>query len=237
MAPGTQEAEDYIPTYHFISATWNDAVVIPLPNWLPVTKDIHLIRSTDFTGGGVIGGFVTDPNHLVAGGNVESRGAGIGNIDIILKDAQGQPLNYEWSHEDGGFRFTDLPWGTYRISYDIPGLTSPDIWVTLTPENPEKLQVTLIVNQGATAVNDPVLEEIKLYPNPAKEEINMPLPGVNTNYDIHMIDMQGKVVYAGSVRNTNGVITVGVGSLAPGLYHINLKGDQGHFYGRFIKQD
>lgn len=237
MAPGTQDAEDYIPTYHISSATWEDAVILQLPNWLPVTKDIYMIRSTDFTGGGVIGGFVSDPNHLVAGGHVESRGTGIANVQVLLKDAQGLPLNYQYTLAEGGFRFTNLPWGTYRISYDIPGLTSPDIWVTLTPENPEKLQVTLIVNQGTTAVNDPKLEEIKLYPNPAKEEINMPLPGVNTNYDIHMIDMQGKVVYTGSVRNTNGVITVGVGSLAPGLYHINLKGDHGHFYGRFIKQD
>jgi len=51
------------------------------------------------------------------------------------------------------------------------------------------------------------------------------------------MDMQGKLVYAGSVRNTNSVITVDVASFAPGLYHINLSSEQGLFYGRFVKQD
>jgi len=60
---------------------------------------------------------------------------------------------------------------------------------------------------------------------------------VNTNYQFQLIDMQGKVVSAGSERNTNGVINISLGSFAPGLYQINLKGDQSLYFGRFIKQD
>jgi hypothetical protein len=127
-----------------------------------------------------------------------------------------------------------VPTGSAMI---LPGLHSPDVWVTLSPENPEVLQVTLIVNQGSTAVDDLETEEIKLYPNPAKEEINIPVPVANTTFDIQLIDMQGKVVHAGSVRNQNGVFTVDVSSFATGLYHVNLKGDQRVYYGRFVKQD
>ena len=57
------------------------------------------------------------------------------------------------------------------------------------------------------------------------------------SYALQMVDMQGKVVYTGSAKNYNGVITVNVGSYAPGLYHLNIKGDQGIYYGRFIKQE
>ena len=146
-------------------------------------------------------------------------------------------MNFTVSLQDGSFRFTGLPWGTYRVRFDIPGITSPDIWVTLTPEDPERLQVNLIVNDGTTAVADPTSTEIKLYPNPAKEEINMPIPGINTKYDIQVVDMQGKVVYAGSERITHGVLRVDISSYPPGLYHIQLHGEQVFYYGRFVKQD
>ena len=238
LTPGTDQADDFIPTYHYYSPTWETANAHILPNWLTVTTDIFLLPSTDFNGGGVIGGFITDPNHLVAGENEEHRGLdGLNNIEVLLSNAEGQPLNYAITLQDGSFRFTGLPWGTYRVRFDIPGLTSPDIWVTLTPEDPERLQVNLVVNDGTTAVADPVSTEIKLYPNPAKEEINIPVPGINTTYDIKLVDMQGKVVHAGSERNTQGVLRVDISSYPPGLYHIQLHGEQMFYFGRFVKQD
>ena len=238
LSAGSPQASDFIPTYHYSSPTWETADPIILPNFLTITRDIFLIRSTDFNGGGVIGGVVTDPNHIVAGGHEEVRGSGgLPNVEVLLRDQSGQPLDFVMSLEDGSFRFTGLPWGTYRVRFDIAGLTSPDIWVTLTPEDPERLQVNLIVNNGTVAVAEPSSEEIKLYPNPAKEEINMPLPGINTTYAIQLVDMQGKIVYAGSERNTHGVLTVDISSYPPGLYHIQLHGEQAVYYGRFIKQE
>ncbi len=228
----------YLPTYHLYSTNWQDAFPRTLPNWLPTNTDIFMIRATGLTGGGVIGGFVTDPNHLVANEESEQRGlTGLGHVEVLLSDVNGQPMQHFWTLQDGSFRFPDLPFGTYRLSYDIPGIQSPDIWVTLTPEDPERLQVTLIVNQGTTSVEEPVQEELRLYPNPANQEVNIPLPGINMSYALQMVDMQGKVVYTGSAKNYNGVITVNVGSYAPGLYHLNIKGDQGIYYGRFIKQE
>jgi len=144
LEPGSANAADFIPTYHWNSTTWEAAMPHVLPNWLTVTTDILMVSANiPNGGGGVIGGFITDPNRLVAGEDEESRGlGGLSGATVLIKDAQGQPLGYAYSMPDGGFRFTDLPYGTYRISYDIAGLTSPDIWVTLTPENPERLNVT-----------------------------------------------------------------------------------------------
>ncbi|HEY3385541.1 MAG TPA: T9SS type A sorting domain-containing protein [Saprospiraceae bacterium] len=237
LAEGSPNDADYLPTYHLNSTTWEEATPHALPNWLPVTTDIYLKRTTGLNGSGVIGGLVTDPQHLFAGEDLESRGLnGLGHVEVILKDAQGEPLQYVWTLPDGSFRFPGLPWGTYRISFDIPGLTSPDIWVTISAETPERLNITLIVN-GTVAVEEPVREEIKLYPNPASHEVNIPLTGSHAVVDVQVMDMQGKLVYAGSVKNTNSVITVDVASFAPGLYHINLSSAQGLFYGRFVKQD
>jgi hypothetical protein len=238
LTPGSPQADDFVPTYHYASPIWETANAHILPNWLTITTDIFLISATDFTGGGVIGGVITDPDHLVAGENEEHRGLdGLNNIEVLLSDAAGKPLNYAMSLQDGSFRFTGLPWGTYRVRFDIPGISSPDIWVTLTPEDPERLQVNLIVNDGTTAVEEPASIEIKLYPNPAKEDINIPVPSINTMYDIMLVDMQGKVVHTGSERNTNGVLKVDISSYPPGLYHIQLHGEQMFYFGRFVKQD
>jgi hypothetical protein len=49
------------------------------------------------------------------------------------------------------------------------------------------------------------------------------------------MDNQGRVAYAGSLRNGNGIMTIDLSSFAPGMYHIHLAGDQRLFYGRFIK--
>jgi len=154
-----------------------------------------------------------------------------------LSDVQGNPLDYTISLEDGSFRFTQLALGTYRITYDIPGLYSPDVWVTLTQDDPEKLQVALIVNSGSVAVDDPESKEVELYPNPAKESISIKLPGGHSTYHIQVVDMQGRIVETGSVRSENGIMLIDVGQYSPGLYHINLKGENSYYFGRFVKQE
>ena len=235
LYPGTVGASDYLPTYHLSGATWEEATPHVLPNWLTVTTDIWMRRADGSNGSGVIGGSVTDPNHIVAGTNEEVRGSGLANVEVLLMNEQGQPIMYTISDENGGFRFTGLAFGTYRISYDIPGLYSPEIWVTLTPEDPERLQVTLVVNTGSVSVEQPEIKELALYPNPAKNEINIMMPDNNSTYDIQILDMQGRVVYAGSGKSNNSIMPVNVGQLSPGLFHINLKGENEFFYSRFLK--
>jgi hypothetical protein len=190
-------------------------------------------------GGGVIAGFVTDGRGIVANEDEKERGnlAGIPNIEIILSTAEGQPIDYAWSAENGEYSFENLPWGTYRISYDVAGLDSPDIWVTLTQENPTRLQINMVIEGETVAVKELTLEELRIYPNPAKEEVHIPLRGTNTTFEVQLVDMQGKIIKSGSVINNNGVINIDVRAYAPGLYHINLTTDQGIYYGRFIKQD
>lgn len=228
----------FLPTYHLYSTNWQDAFPRTLPNWLPTNTDIFMVRAAGLTGGGTIGGFVTDPNHLVANEGSDHRGgSALAHVEVLLRDADGNALQDFWTLEDGSFRFPDLPYGTYRLGYDIPGLTSPDIWVTLTPENPDRLQVTMIVNSGTSAVTDVEVQELKLYPNPATHEVNIQIPDGNALCNLQIVDMLGKVAYEGNGRSTNGILRVNVASYAPGLYHINIKGDAGSYYARFIKQE
>lgn len=236
IQPGTFGYGEYLPTYHVSTVVWENAELVFLPNWLPVTTDIWMrpIGGTP-PGPGIIGGVVFDPHHIVAGEGDASRGVGVPNIEVIIKNEQGDPLDFVYSASDGTFRFPDLGFGTYRISFEIPGIHSPDIWVTLTPEDPERLQISLIVNQGTTSVDQPVMKELSLYPNPATNEVNIRMPVLNATYDIRIVDMQGRTVYTGSVSSTNGILPIEVGQLSSGLFHINLKGVNQSYYSRFLK--
>ncbi len=235
LTPGTVGAADYIPTYHLNSATWEEANPHVVPNWLPVTTDIWMRPVEGSNGSGVIGGVISDPQHIMTGDNEDQRGfAGLPNVEVLLKNEDGQPINFMFSNEDGGFRFTNLSFGTYRISYDIPGIHSPEVWVTLTAEDPERLQVTLIVNQ-TVSVDQPIQQELSLYPNPAKDEINIIMPLIHSTYGIQIVDIQGRIVFAGSGKSFDGILPIKVEQFSPGLYHINLKGENQFYYSRFLK--
>ncbi len=239
LTPGSPDADDFLPSYHFTGTTWQEATTISLPAY-PLQRHINMVPIDEgFQGVGVIAGLVTDDENIIGGEDEAVRGSGEGlsGVEVILKNAQGLPLNYTWSIENGAYRFENLPYGTYRLSYEIAGLFSPEIWVTLTPKNPTRLDVNLEVEGGTVAVKDLVTTELSLYPNPAKLEITIPMAGGNAQYDMQLVDMQGKIVNAGSVSNVNGVITIDVRPFAPGLYHINLKRNNEFYYGRFIKQD
>jgi hypothetical protein len=236
LAPGSPGSDEFIPTYHVSSTTWEEADRHILPNWLPVTTDIWMKHIGGSPGAGVIGGVVSDPQHIIANAGDISRGdIGLPHVLVLLKNEAGVAINFTFSNEDGGFRFTNLALGTYRISYDIPGIHSPDVWVTLTSENPERLQVTLVVNQGTTSVDQPVQQELSLYPNPAKTEINIIMPEVQSTYSIQIVDMQGRIVNIGSDKSNDGILNINVAHLSPGLYHLNLKGDNQIYYSRFLK--
>jgi hypothetical protein len=235
LLPGIVGYTDFIPTYHLNSATWEEATPHVLPNWLPITTDIWMKHVGGDDGTGVIGGNVTDPHHIMADYNEDTRGLeGLPNVEVLLKNEAGEVINYTYTDAGGNFQFTNLALTTYRISYDIPGVHSPDVWVTLTTENPERLQVTLIVNQSVS-VDQPEMQELVLYPNPAREEINILMPANSMTYDIRILDMQGREVYSGSGRSGNGILPVNVARLSPGLYHINLRGENQFYFSRFLK--
>jgi hypothetical protein len=234
--PGTVGYGEFIPTYHHSSATWETATPIVLPNPLPVTQDIWMIPVDSLNGGGVIGGSVTDPNHIIAAEGEHRGETGIANVTVLLKDTDGRPMDYTVSLSDGSFRFTGLPFGTYRLSYDIPGIYSPDVWVTLSPATPELLQVTLILEE-TVSVEHPEIQEVTIHPNPATEEIRIQVPAQLSDLDVQIVDMQGRIIYAGSAQSNNGIMHIEVGQYAPGLYHINLRSNDKSYFGRFVKQD
>lgn len=235
--PGSVTEKDYVPTYHLASATWEEAGPHFLPNFLPVTTDIQLIRTTDLSGSGIIGGALFDPEGLVAGMDPDERGAGgLGGIVILLKNTAGQPLQYVHSGDDGSFRFEHLPYGTYRLAYELTGHHSPDIWVTISPEEPFKLDVTLPVS-GITAVENIDATRISVYPNPAMDELFISVPEMKNACEVRISDIQGRMVFAGRLYPQVGTLRLNVHDFGAGIYQVEVLGETVRYLGRWVKQD
>lgn len=237
LTPGSTGADDYLPSYHVHTVAWTDAALHQLPNFLTVTTDIHLVPASNLEGGGVIGGTIIDPSNILADIEPEIRGAsGLAGIVVLLKNASGEPLQFRRSGENGNFRFDNLPYGTYRLSFDVPGIPSPEIWVTISPANPEQTQITLEIDGLGVGTDEPGSHQVTIYPNPATQDIFIPLQSVHPVYAVQVTDVQGKVVFEGSVPNQGGILTVRVDTFVPGLYFVHVRNGQTGYHGKFIKQ-
>jgi hypothetical protein len=173
----------------------------------------------------------------VAGEDLDLRGfGGLGGIVILLKNTDGHPLQYLHSEDDGTFRFENLPYGTYRLAFDLPGHHSPDVWVTISADEPEKLEVNLPIS-GITAVEDGQQLQVTVYPNPARDALYIPVPGIDEACEVRMTDIQGRTVFAGSMLPQAGILQMNVSDFAPGLYQVQVYGRQLQYLGRWIRQD
>ena len=66
-------------------------------------------------------------------------------------------------------------------------------------------------------------ETIFVYPNPAKEFINVEFSGLSDeNISIEIIDVFGKVVQKENRKNENGIFNLNVRSLAAGYYVLKI---------------
>jgi hypothetical protein len=236
LDPNTSGAALYLPTYHLSTTDWEKADPHVLPNMLPVTTDIYLVRKQGLQGSGIIAGNITDPHQIMTDGSEARNGGGLVDVIILLHDEQGTPVDYDVTVDGGEYRFENLPFGTYRLKFDIAGIPSPEVWVTLTANDPVIQQVNFIVDTGSVSTDDQSRpEEIQLYPNPVRYAVNTVIPGLTSTYEIRVIDLQGKVIHAGSGKNYEGILTIDVSTYPSGMYQVHIVNGHQLYYGSFVK--
>ncbi len=71
-----------------------------------------------------------------------------------------------------------------------------------------------------------------LFPNPAKDYINISLPSENLNYEYQILDLTGKTI----IQNKSSNSSIDVESLSEGVYIIKVKSQQKEFISKFIKK-
>lgn len=89
----------------------------------------------------------------------------------------------------------------------------------------------------ALSVRDFSIAGMKLYPNPAKDVLNISFESAEGNYTIDVVDMLGRTVITKKVDNVFGsqTIEVPVSTLTQGNYILNVSNEKGAFSTKFIK--
>lgn len=102
----------------------------------------------------------------------------------------------------------------------------------------DSLEIT-ISNQTGTSINEQAkLTGLKLYPNPASDELFIAIDKKHAQLELLIVDMSGKEVYRDQfMPNTlNRVTTLPLKHISSGVYYLQLKGSDVDMAIKFIKK-
>lgn len=114
--------------------------------------------------------------------------------------------------------------GSSIVTGNFPGQYNYDYIVANGVCPSDTSNALLIINDCVwVGLEDLSSEEIVLSPNPTEGILNLSLENPSTSYRIEITDINGRLVYSESFKNTqNGSMTINVEKIVPGLYYLNL---------------
>jgi len=234
LTEGSAYFGQYVPTYHISSLNWEEAVpVLPLMNW---PANIFMIAGDSInSGNGSITGVVS---------NLGARGF-MNDVEIVLMDADKNPLTYLRSDEQGSFSFENLPYGTYVIHAEIMGIHTIQAQVTLSADQPDanvQIQVSggeAYVVFGVPEENDVLDKVSEIYPNPVNDNPKLDIMVKKpVNLEINIFSQTGQLrdVQELSLGSGTHIIKLNIGSLPVGVYLVRITTGQGEVISRkFMK--
>ena len=97
-------------------------------------------------------------------------------------------------------------------------------------------QIFSLINQSGakqTAIDNAALEKTMIYPNPAKEQISVVLPGSLTSAKLSIYDQAGRLMLVQPVTKTENIVSIS--TLASGVYYVKVTGANISFTNKLIK--
>lgn len=96
-----------------------------------------------------------------------------------------------------------------------------------------EFEIARFLNDETAGVNDNLKNEIRIYPNPANNEITLELNDSSLTYQIEVFDILGKKVISTEIQKIG---TIDVSALSQGTYVLKLNADNKTNIVRFVKQ-
>jgi len=209
VIPGTDNPDNFLPTYGQQAISWQDAQLIHTPYNAEQFQYIFLLRGDENTGDGNIGGNLS----------YSGSSAPIANAEIVLLNQANQAIAYARTDQSGHYQFGQVNSGDYKIAVEIVGITSEihQAQVSTALLNVTNKDFVLIGKTarlaGANGIADKVIvgRRVAVAPNPV---------GDNTRLEIQSTQA---IVATVSVKNISGaeVMTSEV-NLEKGSNSINL---------------
>jgi len=200
----------YLPTYFPNVPFWNQAQLIKNQNHSS-TMTINLIPSSTHSGPYNITGNVYLPDMTPV------------KCEMMLLNSEMSVAQYILAGNDGEFEFLNLPEGSYYLVYEIPGLYSEHIPVSLSANNPNSHH-TIFIGSSTGTEFDLTPAQFLVYPNPFVNEISISLIN-NTLPDNHLVfirNTQGTVLYACEIQSGLQSFVLQLSELPQGQYFIEI---------------
>ena len=228
---GSDQYDNYLPTYHVDVLYWDDATTITVPGNVGALYNIDMVSGTNPGGPGFIGGLIIDGANLTSG-QVEIRGDGdpLENVSILLLTENDVPLTHTVSNAQGEFEFPNLAWGTYKLVVEVLGKEQGIKFITIGPDNQTGF-VNFEVNETYVTRIEDVLNgaSLKVFPNPVDENVNIQIEiRQNTNLNISVNNLLGKTIFMENKDLNEGIQTMNINlrNLPSGIYFLNLSDGQ-----------
>lgn len=137
------------------------------------------------------------------------------NNQIIFSNQSDNSNSYSWDFGDGTFSTNQNPQHTYS--------TAGTYIVSLTAENNCKSMTKIDTIQiQTTGITSPFLNEMKTYPNPASNVINIDLRKNYSNVQIGIYSTNGQLIESKEYRSVK-MIELQLKELNPGLYFLKIE--------------
>jgi PKD repeat protein len=218
---------EFLPTYAGNTVFWKEASGVILQSDTG-NLDIVLAKKKMLpTGPCTIGGVV-----------VSNAGpAGFpGALVLLMNPDNDNILAFTFTDQNGNWYLDQLPYGSYTLVAEVPGLDATPVSIELTPLNPNFTNMILPLS-GTTGIHEGARQHtLSCYPNPATREITILLPPGTKMAEGFISNPNGQMVMHLEPSLTDGDhLKADISSLAPGLYSIRLITRNETYTIRFLK--
>lgn len=217
-----------LPTYYGNELFWTDAAIIQFSStcW---EYDIHMQCGQEMlSGNGIVNG-----NIIFSNPSMPTEDFSTNNVDVYLFDEDGNILTSHYSNTEGFFDFSNITTGTYRLYPEVTGMETESQIVVLSEENPNAINLELIVGHAGPDFifdkNEKNSFISNIFPNPASSVINIEFETESNNIlIIEVYNLPGKLILSetsGIARNNK---TIDVSTFKSGTYILNVRSESLH---------
>jgi hypothetical protein len=165
---------------------------------------------------------------------------------FVVNNASGvPPLQYNWSWGDGTFSTTAYPTHTYSAAgyYNICLSITDSVGCTVSycdssylQKNPNAIISVQVIPQGSLGISNLSTEKIKIYPNPAKDNLIIELiRNIDLrNNTISFYNIAGQLIKQLSTKQTK--TEIDIHDFPAGVYVVKVNNEKESFISKFVKE-
>ncbi|MFT4534729.1 MAG: hypothetical protein ACJA1A_001635 [Saprospiraceae bacterium] len=205
-----QDKDKFIPSYSTKSSFWDESDHFIIENGgkgLKNVVNVFAIPISNISGLGKIGGFSW---------SYESS-------DNIMLFHESVVVGQKYTDDNGQFLFSSLPYGTYTVVRERPGMERAEVIVTISASSPIVNDVQF--NDITASLDNEISVEITVFPNPVNSIVNIFSDSISEILGtVSIFNVDGKLLanYEDLVPN-NKTISLDISNMAKGVYFLKIE--------------